>query len=79
MTMISNESVDHEAREIARRAEQKIDSHEDRCGERWKEARTEMKGIRDSLDSFRNRLWWLVGGVIVAQFAAITWLVDKTQ
>src|SRR3546814_11856983 len=42
------------AREQAALANQKIDSHEDRCSERWREARDEMKDLRQRI--FETRL-----------------------
>src|SRR3546814_8390203 len=42
------------AREQAALANQKIDSHEDRCRERWREARAEMKDLRQRI--FEPRL-----------------------
>ncbi|MGF1631970.1 MAG: hypothetical protein ACFCUT_21040 [Kiloniellaceae bacterium] len=37
------------AREQAAIANQKIDYHEDRCSERWREARDEMKELRQRI------------------------------
>ena len=58
------------AREQAAVANQKIDSHEDRCSERWSEARDEMKELRQRI--FESRLaieqgqrrltGWIIGG-----------------
>ena len=58
------------AREQAAVANQKIDAHEDRCSERWREARDEMKDLRQRV--FETRLamerghrrltGWIIGG-----------------
>jgi hypothetical protein len=58
------------AREQAALANQKIDSHEDRCSERWREARDEMKDLRQRLfetrvameQGHRRLTGWIVGG-----------------
>ncbi|MEQ8346895.1 MAG: hypothetical protein RIB84_15735 [Sneathiellaceae bacterium] len=53
---------DHEARRMAATAMQKIQGHEDRCTERWMEA-------RKSLDELQRRWWWLLTGIIGAMGA----------
>jgi hypothetical protein len=61
---------DRIARELAAVAQQKIDSHEDRCSERWREARDEMKDLRQRLFETRTALeqghrrltGWIIGG-----------------
>jgi len=61
---------DRVAREQATVANQKIDSHEDRCSERWREARDEMKDLRQrtfetrvAMDQGHRRLTgWVIGG-----------------
>jgi len=75
--MLTNEGVDHEARTVAARAEQKIDSHEDRCAERWKEARDASAVLSAKIDGLVGRIWWFVGGIGAAMFATIVWLLDK--
>jgi len=77
--MLANDSVDFEARETARRAEQKIDTHEDRCGERWTEARKEMRGLREDVTALRRWMIYAILAVVSAEFTLILWLVDKTQ
>ena len=74
---LPNESVDYAAREIANRAEQKIDSHEDRCGERWTEARKEMRALRDDVIALRRWMIYGILGVVSAQFTLIIWLLDE--
>ncbi len=61
---------DRVAREVARTARQEIDAHEDRCSERWREARDEMKDLRQrivdarvSMEQGHRRLTgWIIGG-----------------
>ena len=50
---------DYEARQVALTALNRIDSHEDRCAERWGEARNELRELH-------RRWWWLLTTVIVA-------------
>ena len=64
-----NEFVDYEAREQAAIANQKIDSHEKNCGERWREARDQMRAVR-------NFQWWIVSLLITGQGAALYFLLD---
>ena len=61
---------DRLAREQAKAANQKIDAHEDRCSERWREARDELKDLRQrifdtrvSLEQGHRRMTgWIIGG-----------------
>lgn len=61
---------DRLAREQAAVANQKIDFHEDRCSERWREARDEMKDLRQRLfetrvsmeQGHRRLTGWIIGG-----------------
>lgn len=70
MTLRLNMGEDRVAREQAAIANQKIDAHEDRCSERWREARDEMKDLRQRLfetrtamDQGHRRLTgWVIGG-----------------
>lgn len=58
------------ARKQAALANQKIDSHEDRCSERWREARDEMKDLRQRVfetrvameQGHRRLTGWIIGG-----------------
>ncbi|MFC3228798.1 hypothetical protein ACFOGJ_16255 [Marinibaculum pumilum] len=50
---------DHEARQMASAARQQIQSHEERCAERWTEA-------RDQLKTLNGRWWWLLTSIIAA-------------
>ncbi len=72
-----NQVIDHGAREIASRAELKIDSHEDRCGERWSEARKEMRGLREDVTALRRWMIYGILAIVSAQFSLIIWLLDK--
>lgn len=65
-----------DAMEIALKALQKIERHERECSLRWKEATSELRGIRQ--DTLRNskrweRLAWLVVGTLVTAILA-AWL-----
>ena len=58
------------ARELAAAAGRRIDSHEDRCSERWREARDEMKDLRQRIfetriameQGHRRLTGWIIGG-----------------
>jgi hypothetical protein len=65
-----------DAMEIALKALQKIERHERECSLRWKEATSELRGIRK--DTLRNskrweHLAWLVVGTLVTAILA-AWL-----
>ena len=67
------------AREQAAIANQKIDSHEDRCSERWREARDEIRLLharisetKEAVDRGHRRL---TGWTIAGQGAAILLLL----
>jgi len=66
------ELIDHQARQQAALANQKIDAHEDRCAERWREARDQMKEARDEIRSLRqtsrSTLLVLIGWGLMALF-----------
>lgn len=61
---------DRVARQQAALAQQKIDAHEDRCSERWREARDEMKDLRRRLfdtriameQGHRRLTGWIIAG-----------------
>jgi Flp pilus assembly protein TadB len=58
------------ARRQAALARQKIEAHEDRCSERWREARDEMKDLRRRVfetriameQGHRRLTGWIIGG-----------------
>ena len=70
MRLFDSMAEDRVAREVARSARQKIDAHEDRCSERWREAHDEMKDLRQrifdarvSMEQGHRRLTgWIIGG-----------------
>ena len=73
---------DAEARAQAMLANQKIDDHEDHCGERWREARDEMKAQRNSISKLHGRingLIWaaLLASLALAGFALMQWLLAR--
>ena len=61
---------DHYARQQAALANQKIDDHEDKCAERWGEARDEMERLR-------RAQWWMVATLVSGQGAVILLLASK--
>jgi len=75
--MMQNEVVDHDARRDAALANQKIDAHEDKCAERWREARDATAALVKSIEGLSQRIWWGVGGVIAFMSAVILWLLDR--
>lgn len=66
----ASETQDAVAREQAALANQKIEAHEDRCSERWREARDEMKDLRQRVfetrlameQGHRRLTGWIIGG-----------------
>lgn len=70
MTLRLSMGEDRIAREQAGIANQKIDAHEDRCSERWREARDEMKDLRQRIfearaameQGHRRLTGWVIGG-----------------
>lgn len=69
--MVDREIVDYEARRLAGLANLKIESHEDRCSERWEQARSTMAEIKVALNGLFKRWWWIVGLLIGGQAAVI--------
>ena len=65
-----SDSVDPIARKDAALANQKIDSHEHNCADRWREARDQMRVLN-------NRIWWIVGVLVAGQSAVILMLARK--
>jgi len=69
---MSNDVIDHDARQAAALAHQKIDAHEDRCAERWREARDQMREARDDIrglrQTSRSTLLVLIGWGLMALF-----------
>lgn len=63
-------NVDPVARKDAALANQKIDSHETNCADRWREARDQMRALN-------NRIWWIVGVLVAGQGAVILMLANK--
>ena len=60
--------------EIALEALEKIAQHEKECGERWGEATTELKQLRELAASHAarwERLAWLVVGVVFAGASSV--------
>jgi hypothetical protein len=67
---VDGQANDRVARHPAALARQKIDSHEDRGSERWREARDEMKDLRQRVfetriameQGHRRLTGWIIGG-----------------
>lgn len=86
MSQMLNMAEDRIARDQASVANQKIDAHEDRCSERWREARDEMKDLRQKIFEthaamelgYRRLTGWVIGGQgsIILLLAGI--LLSKT-
>lgn len=81
-------AIDHDARSRADLALERIANHERRCEERWTEARTETRGLREDIKQLagtvrhRNaelysRIWWMVGGAFTLLLAVIGWLASR--
>lgn len=75
-------AVDHEARTEAALANQKINKHEDHCGERWLAANKSLDSLRQDVKDLHHRINSLVRvafGLIIALggFAAVQWLLAK--
>ena len=47
-------AVDHEARTQAALANQKVDKHEEHCGERWEAANKAIDGLRQDVKDLRR-------------------------
>ena len=75
----ANKSLEatNKAMDVAMQALERIEAHEKECGERWAEAVSELKHLRQSTDAHSARwekLAWLVLGTFVA--TAIVHLTD---
>jgi len=66
---LSDSSVDYEARQVAALAMQQISNHEIHCGERWGQARDEMKTLRKHV--------WLAFGSLLGLIEFIVPLLKK--
>jgi len=62
-------SIDYEARQVAALAMQQISNHEVHCGERWTQARDEMKTLRKHV--------WLAFGSLLGLIEFIVPLLKK--
>lgn len=61
---------DETARRVAYEAFNRIDKHEELCGERWSSARREMQGVR-------RTLWFLIATLVAGQGGVIALLVQR--
>lgn len=48
---------DHHARGLAQRALDRIDGHEQLCGERWNESKKALDGVRDDIAGLYKWRW----------------------
>ena len=53
--------------QIALAALERIDRHEKECGERWREAHTELRALRERWE----KLAWLIIGTLVGGIVAV--------
>lgn len=85
---LPNDTTDYEARARADRALQRIDSHEDLCGERWRQSRAAQdvtnqkiekltQKMSEGFGSVYARLWWIAGGALGVSFAVILLLIQE--
>lgn len=68
-------AIDHEARTAAALANQKIDAHEDKCAERWRQARDAQRETAEAVKGLYKRCWWFAGLIIAGQGAVIVALL----
>lgn len=59
------ETIDHEARRAAAAANQKIDEHEKRCGDRWRAAHKTMENVEASVGKIHGRIDRIVWGLLI--------------
>lgn len=75
------EAIDHVARASAQEANLKISAHEDRCGERWEQARAAHGDMKKSVEDLKKALVsgfrWMIGLVLGGMGGIIVMLVDK--
>lgn len=85
---MAEETVDHAARQAAALVKQAHDAHDDRCEERWAEARklmdamlVEIRAMRSDVDAAKGswRMLLAVGGAVSAATAGISWIVQHLK
>lgn len=74
--------IDPEARSAAAEANQKIDSHERHCGERWSQANKRLGELRGDVKDLHRRIDYLIRMAFVvaiglAGFAIVQWLLAR--
>ena len=67
---MDNEIIDFTARQQSAMALEKISAHEANCGERWREARDQMRGVKTTQ-------WWMITTLVLGQGALIIFLADR--
>lgn len=72
------EMPDHDARELARKAMARVDTHETLCTERWNQQRLAMSMLQRSLDQItRNTLGRVPAGIIACLTGLVGWLAAR--
>lgn len=69
--------IDHEARAMAREAQQIQSGHERLCAERWEMARQASQKTHEAITSIYARSWWVVGGVMTLLLTIIGMLLHQ--
>lgn len=72
---MAEETVDHRARRDAERANTMIDAHEDRCAERWAEARKAADTTNSSVRRLHERMDKVLWAVLVGLAGIVLQLV----
>ncbi|NIA72371.1 hypothetical protein HBA54_27665 [Pelagibius litoralis] len=75
-------AIDSEAREAAAVANNKIDKHEQHCGERWAQANKRLGELRSDVRDLHRRIDYLIRMAFVvviglAGFAVVQWLLAR--
>lgn len=71
--------VDEEARQLARNAMARIETHEAVCTERYIAMKAQTDTITSQLSELFRRWWWLIGLIIAGQGAVILLLMKMTS
>ena len=74
--MTENEVVDHNARDTAKEAYQRISSHEELCAERYKNILAKLTDNRLSIDVLYKR-FWMVSCSLISFLVLVIFLLIK--
>ena len=69
-------NVDQDARDMAKSALFKLESHEDVCAERWRNAQTATTDLKAAVNAFTRQMWAANGMVILTLLSLIAWLAN---